>query len=122
MYSLYYATNIEFFERPSLKILDIDLLIINHIINKLQSIPDKVLGPIKINFLTYKLNSMGEYTGTNDEFILKDGTRRFFNANGIDKMFILPIKVSSGLPVANFLHIRGHFIGKEVFQNEIHTL
>ena len=30
---------------------DIDLLIINHIINKLQSIPDKVLGPIKINFL-----------------------------------------------------------------------
>ena len=36
---------------------DIDLLIINHIINKLQSIPNKVLGPIKINFLTYKLNS-----------------------------------------------------------------
>ena len=43
---------------------DIDLLIINHIINKLQSIPDKVvLGPIKINFLqkghyiSYKLNS-----------------------------------------------------------------
>lgn len=36
---------------------DIDLLIINHIINKFQSIPDKVLGPIKINFLTYKLNS-----------------------------------------------------------------
>ena len=30
---------------------DIDLLIINHIINKLQSIPDKVLGLIKINFL-----------------------------------------------------------------------
>ena len=65
---------------------------------------------------------MGEYTGTNDEFILKDGPRRFFNANGIDKMFILPIKLSFGLPVANFLHIRGHFIGKEVFQNEIHTL
>ena len=39
---------------------DIDLLIINHRINKFQSIPDKVLGPIKINFLqnvTYKLNS-----------------------------------------------------------------
>lgn len=42
---------------------DIDLLIINHIINKLQSIPDKVLDPIKINFLqnghyiSYKLNS-----------------------------------------------------------------
>lgn len=30
---------------------DIDLLIINHRINKFQSNPDKVLGPIKINFL-----------------------------------------------------------------------
>lgn len=41
---------------------DIDLLIINHRINKFQSIPDKVLDPIKINFLqnghyiSYKLN------------------------------------------------------------------
>lgn len=50
---IFHIINIE----PSMsKNKDIDLLIINHIINKLQSIPDKVLGPIKINFLQNPCN------------------------------------------------------------------
>ena len=46
--NIFHIINIE----PSMsKNKDIDLLIINHRINKFQSIPDKVLDPIKINFL-----------------------------------------------------------------------